>query len=207
MALQESGDARIVGNLFVGGDITPLRERADILAQEPETPYAIDLTNGRVHDAPQTLIGTAGNDDLGLSGTTFGTDSVYVTTGDVKNTTTDRKARYQYTLPPEYEAGETMKLRITAGMLTTVASASADLDVEVYSKDGDRTVTGDLCATAAQSINSLTAADKDFTITATSLVPGMELDIRVSIAIVDSATATAVIGTIISMKPLLDIRG
>lgn len=202
-----TGDVTIDGNLTVTGNLKPLRDRDGLLIQETLVAYPLDLTSGRVHDAPQTLIGTAGSDDLGLSGTTYGTDSVYVTTDDVKNTTTDRKARFQFTLPPEYEAGETVKIRISAGMLTTAASASAAVDLEVRKVAGDRTVGGDICATAAQSINSLTMADKDFTITATTLNPGDQLDIRVSIAIVDSATATAVIGTIGEIAPLLDIRG
>lgn len=207
MSSSITGDLSVSGNARIAGSITPLRARSALLVQLAEQPYPIDLGNGRVHDAPQTLIGTPGTDDLGLEGDTFGTDSVYVTTGDLKAAgATTRRARYQYALPPQYEAGETVKIRVTAGMLTTIADTTATVDIEVYSKDGDRTVTGDLCTTAAQSINSLTAADLDFTVTATSLTPGSELDIRLSVAVNDGATATAVIGTVISLKLLLDIR-
>jgi hypothetical protein len=202
-----NGDARVSGSLTVSGDVKPLRARASILTQEPLKAYPLDLTLGRVHDAPQTLIGTPGNDDLGLDGTTFGTDSVFVTTGDVKGVTTTRRARYQFTLPPEYEEAEDVKIRVSAGMKTTVSDTTATVDIEVHKVAGDRTVGTDLCATAAQSINSLTMADKDFTITAATLSPGDQLDIRVTIAVTDGSAGTAVIGTIGELSPLLDIRG
>ena len=63
-----------------------------------------------------------------------------------------------------------------------------------------------LPATAATTINSLTFANKDFTITSSSLAAGDILDVRIAIAITDSATGTAVIGEIGAIEFLLDIR-
>ena len=65
----------------------------------------------------------------------------------------------------------------------------------------------DLCATAAQSINSLTQATLAFDVTATSLSAGDLLDCRVAVAITDSATGTAVLGKVSRLSILADIKG
>ena len=102
--------------------------------------------------------------------------------------------------------GKTTTLRLIAGMKTTVASSSCTIDAEVYRSDETGGVGSDICATALQSINNLTAASKDFTITPTSLVAGDMLDVRIAIATNDSATGTAVIGRLIAIKLLSDRR-
>jgi len=65
----------------------------------------------------------------------------------------------------------------------------------------------DICATAVQSCNSLTAANKDFTITPTNVVPGDLLNVVISMIVADTATATAVIGRINKVEMLMDIKG
>lgn len=168
-------------------------------------PYPITVEKLRVWDAPQTnLPGTPATDDLGVIYNTFLTGAPTVESGDSKAATTTRYAFFSFEVPPEYEAGETITFRINAGMKTTVSDTTATVDAQV-ARQADPTV--DICATAAQSINSLTAADKDFTITPTNVVPGDILDVRVAIAIVDGATATAVIGQINKMEMRLDIKG
>jgi hypothetical protein len=140
---------------------------------------------------------------------TFGTAPPYIGTGDVKNTTITRYARVAFCLPPEYVAGQSVRLTLHAGMITTVSSGVATVDVEAYkmAQDGTTGMGSDLCSTAATSIKSLTFGDKDFDITATSLAAGDWLDIRVTVNIVDSATATAVIGAILAAEMKLDIKG
>jgi hypothetical protein len=80
------------------------------------------------------------------------------------------------------------------------------LDVMAYESDEELGLSADLCATAAQSMNSLTFADFDFVITPTGLVAGSLLDIRIEIATVDGATGTPVIPTIGAAKILYDAR-
>jgi hypothetical protein len=93
-------------------------------------------------------------------------------------------------------------------MKTTVAGTSATLDLEVYRSGKELVVSGsDLYPGAAQSINSTTLADKDFPLTATSLLPGDMLDIRLAIATVDGATGTAVIGVVGAVELLCGIKG
>jgi hypothetical protein len=62
-------------------------------------------------------------------------------------------------------------------------------------------------STAAMSINSLTFAERAFELTASGLAAGDVLDIRVSIACTDAATATAVIPSIAQIRLSLDIKG
>lgn len=120
---------------------------------------------------------------------------------------TSNYARFAVTLPPNYVGGETVVLRVSAGMLTTVADTTATLDLVCHQLDEDTTVQADICATAAQSINSLTFADKDFTITATALSAGDVLDCRLVTAVNDGATATAVIACVAAIKLVCDTQG
>jgi hypothetical protein len=197
---------RVGGNLRVDGDM-PVTARSN-LVQDAAAEYAVPLVLLRVHDALHTnLPGTSATDDLALSGGTFGTDSPKITTGDVKASTVTRYARFQFELPPEYDGGETVTLRMHAGMETTVADTSATIDVECYKSDREAGIGSDICGTAAQSINSLTLADKDFSITPSGLAAGDVLDIRLTVAVTDSSTGTAVIASIGAVEMLLDIKG
>lgn len=207
----DDGDDLVVpGNLSVHGTIGPPRARSSILAQEDLAKYPIKMTDWRVFDAMQTNIpGTPASDDLGLIGTTHGTDCPYLSTGDLKAAgATTRRARCTVAMPVEYQAGETVNIVVSAGMKTTIADVSATVDIEVYKSARDGLKTGsDLCATAATTINSTTFSDKTFSITSSGLSPGDELDIRLSVAVNDAATATAVIGAVGAVDLKCDIKG
>lgn len=178
------------------------------LAQE-SLKFNIPLELLRVHDAFQTsLPTTAASDDLGLIIGTFGTDAVVVQTSDAKATSVTQRARFNFRLPENYAAGQSLSVAAWAGMKTTVSDGTATIDFEVYAKDDSTGLVGsDLVTTSALAINSLTAAAKEFTITPTGLNPGDELDVRVTIAITDGATATAVIGRIMKLYMLLSVKG
>lgn len=157
----------------------------------------IAMTEFRVWDAQQTnLPGTAANDDLAIIGGTFGTAGPVLQTADAKTTTKTQYARCQVKVPSTYCDGATISVAINAGMVTTVSDGTATVDLEVYLNGAG----SDICATAAQSINSLTAATKTFDITETAICAGDLLDIRVTLAVTDSASGTAVIGQINSIK-------
>ena len=176
------------------------------ITQEDLAPYPVPVSQLRVWDAPSTVAvaATAANDDLAVVYNTHLTAGPTVETGDVKTTTSTRKVGFEFVLPPEYVAGQTITLRANAGMKTTVAGTSCAIDFFVARRAAP---TVDVCASAAQSINSLVAADLDFTITPTNCVPGDILDVVCTVAYVDAATGTAVIGQINSVKLLLDIKG
>lgn len=204
--------ARYTGDIHVAGDIVctgsgPAVARED-LTQENLAVHKIPLDRFRVWDAMATnLPGTAAADDLAFIHGTFGTASPTIQTGDVKNTTTTRYARVTFNVPYTYVDGETVVIRIHGGMKTTVASASAVVDVECYMSNDEEGISADLCATSAISINSLTDVDADFTITSTTIEAGKTLDIRLTVTVTDSLTATAVIGQVGAVSVLLDVRG
>ena len=145
---------------------------------------------------------------LALIGTTFGSTAPRITAGDCKALgATTRYARFMVELPECYEAGETVTLSLSAGVVTTVASVSCTVDVECYKIDKIGGIGSDLCTTSATTINSLVFAAKSFTITSSGLVAGDVLDIRLTIAVNDAATATAVTPTIAAVDLLCDIKG
>lgn len=185
------------------------QSRSTILAQDANKRFPVPLTDFRVWDAYQTnLPGTAASDDLALIGGTFGTAPPMIQAGDCKALgATSRYARVQVVVPECYDAAETLTFILSAGMKTTVADTTCTVDIECYRLDKISGISADLCATSATTINSLTFADKTFTITATTLVPGDVLDVRVTIACNDAATGTAVTPTIAGFDLVCDIKG
>ncbi len=208
MAASFDGDLRVPGNILLGGQLLPSRPRSS-LELESLAEYPIALTLFRVWDAIQTNIpGTPASDDLGITGGTWATHAPKLTTGDVKASSATRRARVQKALPPEYDAGQTVTIRLSAGMETTIADGSATVDVEIFVNGRDGTIDGsDLVSTSATTINTIGFTNKDFVLDATSLSPGDELDIRITVATVDSSTMTAVIASIGAVELLADIRG
>lgn len=207
--------ATSIDNLSVTGSLTikdtgvSAQTRASVLKQDANAIFPITMERLRVWDAMQTnLPGTAATDDLALISGTFGTAPSMIQAGDLKAAgATTRYARVQIALPECYDAGETITLNISAGMKTTIADTSCTLDVEAYKLDKISGIGSDLCATAAQSINSVTFATKTFTITASGLVAGDVLDVRIAIACNDAATGTAVTPTIAAIDLVCDIKG
>ena len=203
------GDVRIQGNLTIGGT-NPAISRSD-LVQDNLAKYAIPWTAWRVWDSFHTnLPGTPATDDLGLIGGTLGTNAPSLQTEDLKAAgATNNYARCMMTLPPEYVAAETVQIRFTCGMLTNLSDGTALLDCIVHESDLDNTVSGDLVTTSATTMNIIvpTMTTIDFSVTATALLPGDILDIRVHTAINDGSGGNPVIGYIGGAWLLCDIKG
>ena len=202
-------EVRVTGSISIKDTGVSPQTRASILKQDALAIFPVRLTGLRVWDAFHTnLPGTAATDDLALIGGTFGTSPPVVSAGDCKALgATSRYARFMVELPECYEAGETVTLSLSAGVVTTVASVSCTVDVECYELDKIGGIGSDLCSTAATTINSLVFAAKSFTITSSGLVAGDVLDIRITIAVNDAATVTAVTPTIAAIDLLCDIKG
>lgn len=207
MASVHEGNLHITGNLVVGGNM-PTIDRSD-LELESNACYLIPWEAWRVWDAFATVLpGTAATDDLALIGGTFGTNAPSIQAGDLKAAgATTRYARCVLRIPPEFQTGQSVTIRAHAGMKTTVADTSCTIDFSAYRSDLEDGVGSDLVTTAATAINSLTEADKDFSVDSATLLPGDYLDIRMAITCTDGATATAVIPFVGSIELLLDIRG
>lgn len=180
--------------------------RADITQETAG--YTINMTDMRVWNACASFLpSAAAADDMGLITGTFGTDPLLLQGIDFKAATTDERCRFSFVLPVEYVAGGAITVRVRAGMNTTISDGTATVDVECYVNDEDGTVTADLCSTAAQSINDLVAADKDFTITPAGRVAGEQMDIVLTFGGTDGATGTAVIPQINKVSVRLAVKG
>lgn len=188
--------------LDAGSDTIP----KDALVQTADSPFSIPQTAWRVWDSLVSLLpATSASDDLGLYPGTWGTTPWLIRSADVKTTTVTLRAACEIAVPADYDAGESLTLRARAGMITTVADGSATVDFEVYKKAGTGASVGsDICATSATTINSTTFGNKDFTITPTGVAAGDVLQIRMTIAVVDTATGTAVIAAVEQVKLLYD---
>lgn len=199
------GTLDVSQGVFICKDSQILRS---YLNQREDTPIAIPVEDWKVHDNLASFLPTtAASDDLGRILGTFGTSSPVLQTSDAKATTVTQYGRIRYVLTDNYDINQSISLQVRAGMDTTISDGTATIDVECYVDDGDGSVGSDICATAAQSINSLTKANLEFILTPTSLAIGDILDIRITIAITDSATGTAVIGEVSQIQMLRDVRG
>lgn len=198
----------VQGNLTLTGNILPPVERSDLLTNQSDE-LLVPWEAWRIWDAFHTnLPGTAATDDLALIGGTLATNAPSIQAGDLKAAgATTRYARCVCQIPANFVTGGTVKLRAHAGMKTTVADTSCTIDFQAYRSDQEDGVGSDLVQTAATTINSLTDADKDFTVDATTLLPGDYLDVRMAITCTDGATATAVIPYIGMVALVLDTKG
>ena len=208
MARTNFGDSIFVpGDITFSGNLVPGVSRADITQQDLQE-CAVPFTTMRIHDNLSGLLpATAAADDLGISGTPFGTASPYLLTADAQSTSVTAYARWQFPLPVEYTSGQSVRVAVHCGMLTTVADTSALIDVSAFESDDDGAVGSELVTTAAVSCNSLTLSEFQFVLTSTDLAPGDVLDCRVSMALVDAATSSAVLGKIGRVSMRLDVRG
>lgn len=210
MALTQTipNNVLIQGQLRVTDGLAGLR-RTD-LDQEDYAKFALPPQLWRVWDAFATLPpGTSASDDLGVYAGVFGTGNPYLATSDMKTLgSVSRYARTFFQLPPSYVAGQSVRLAATAGMKTAVADVAATLDFECFKAGLDTLVSGsDLVSTAAQSINSLVFAAKNFEVTAITPAPGDWLDIRATVLVNDAAGASAVIAALAAVELQLDIKG
>jgi hypothetical protein len=197
-------DGSITNNDLAGNaNIDPGKMGQRVLAD-----HRIPLTSFRVWDAVQTNPpATASSDDLGLVTGTWGTNPVRITAGDCKALgATTRYIYFSVPVPPNYDDGETIKIKIRAKMETTVADTSCTIDLVGY-VGTDASLSSDLVTTSAQSMNSLTAASYEFTINGASVDPGDLLECRLAIACNDAATATAVTPAVYEVSLLCDTRG
>lgn len=178
------------------------------LALEAQAPFAVPLSSFRVWNAMATnLPGTAADDDLAFVGGTFGTDFPQIQSSNFEGTTATQRARAIIALPENYETGEDCLLNLWCKM-TAVAQVSATVDVEAYRGGTDFLVNGaDICATAAQSINSTTVGFKQFVLGGSGLNPGDHLDVRITVAGDDTGGSGAVIAQIGFIWLHCDIRG
>lgn len=199
---------RIDGNVSISGTLTADQNQSPTartyIEQEDDVVYPVPLSDLRVWDAPGShLPAAAANDDHGLDHSAMNAAET-VKGVDAGGTTETQYSRADVPVPAEYVAGESITVRINASM-AVVADDSATLDLEAY-REAAPTV--DICATAAQSINSATPADKDYTITPSTVVVGDVLKLRLKTAVTDAGDADDdILAQIHSVDVLFDVKG
>jgi len=191
------------GNISTGADIARSK-----LAQDALKPYTIPIHAFRVWDAMHTLLpNVAVDDDMALITGTPGTDVPTLQGVDFGGVSTDEKCAFEFCLPAEYDAANTITLRLRAAMLTTISDGTATIDAQCYKSDRDGVASADLVATLAQSMRTLTPANYDFTITPTGLAAGDRLIFVLAFGGSDTGNAGVMISEISQVEILLDVRG
>lgn len=168
-----------------------------ILAGTTTGTLYLPMEQWKVWDAMQTnLPGTAATDDLGLTTGTFLTDSPTIKSVDFGGTSTTAYARRQFTMPMDYVTDSNFSIIINASM-QVVADASATIDLQVAPTAAADT---DICATAAQSVNSASGAVATFSCTPSlaSVSPGSTIDMRMTFAGTDAGNAQNNINLVIA---------
>lgn len=199
--------AETVNLILCSADNPTSVARAD-LGQDDLAPYGLDLETWRV-TATGAMLGAAAGTPAGAFGLTYGTHGTNsplivgeAASGNVKT----NKMRRQFTLPPEYVAGQTVTLRVRAIEAVGAATVSTTIDAEVFEADLAGGISADLCTTAAIDVTD-TIGNKDFTITPTGLAAGDVLDIELTGVTTDTGGTVGTVLTISDVRLLLDIKG
>jgi len=179
------------------------------LAQEASIVHHFNLLTARVHDDPVSLLPSSPgtNDDLGLFGTSFSTNTPFLETGDLggQNGVT-QFARFLLPIPPQYDDDALIRLHAAISS-TNTADTSATVDVEAFKTDEEGGVDGsDLVTVSSKDFNSTSFADFDFTLDDSKLSVGDLLDVRVA-ATIDDGSGNTVKGKIGSVALVMDVKG
>lgn len=179
------------------------------LTEDALASYMVPLGDLKTTGTMQPLGAAAGTPSgaCGITAGTYGSATPKVVGEAANNNSKTDYCRFQFALPPEYVDGGDVKL-IVAGAVGAAMAVAATVDVQAFLSDGGGGVDGtDLCATAAQSINSTDFAAKTFTITSTGLVKGDVLDIQLTLVANDTGGTANDVAIIGSLGMALDIKG
>lgn len=172
------------------------------LAQEALESYPIPLAEFRAADG--AALGIADVNDAGDHYLAYSTNTWKLMGNSPDSDTQTDVSLIQFALPPEYDDGQTITVRINAEY--TADGDTKSLDLEVYKANKtDASVGSDICATAVQTLTATDAA-YDFTVTPTGLTGGDLLNIKITTAFQDSDGAVGE-AEINSVEVLLDIKG
>ena len=218
LAAQFPGDVVITGDLSIGSVtlpaacvsnaalvVSPNIERTK-LAQDALAKYSVPWHCFKKNDMVTPLPTAGDSTNLGLVAGTHGTASPMLAGAGANGNSKTETARFSFTLPPEYDAGQTVTLRCHA-RVDVVANTSATLDVQCFESNTEAGISAELYAGAALTINSATWANKDFSITVGSLTAGDVLDVELTTIVNDTGGGGTCKANIGLVQFLLDIRG
>jgi hypothetical protein len=178
------------------------------LAEDALQIYGIPISEIRSDaGASLTAAETAGTFDI-----TVGTNTI-VANGEVTDNETETSVAYfQIVLPPEYVAAGDVTVRMPSALIKTGAPTNngSTLDIAVYEQSDAGAVGSDLSTTTAAATYAAldTWYNKDFVITATDLVAGDVLNVKITATVIDSeAGAGTIVLNLAPPKVLLDVKG
>lgn len=176
-------------------------KRAD-LTEEALQPYGIPINQIMAADgAPLAVTETAGDHFLNL-----GTNTINLRGEEAISETETSVSYIQFILPPEYVAAGDVNIRIRCKIDGAGTNNGSTVDIEVY-EQADMAVGADLCTTAAQTFAAKsTWYNKDFVVTATGLVAGDILIIKLTSSVIENA-GSALAFYSDPPKIMLDIKG
>ena len=129
----------------------------------------------------------AGKPGIKMGG--WGAGTGYFQGENAKNTTKTEYLAFDFRLPESYDDGQDIKAGINCRVNQDGGTISVKtVDVEVYKAADAGTVGSDICATAAQNIDT-SFAEYLFVITATGLVRGDRLRVLVKTVVTETANA------------------
>lgn len=170
------------------------------LAQDALQVYATELSAWRQADqAVMGITGTAGDHFFDVA------TNVHRLVGNTPSSSTVTDiSLFQFVIPPEYEDGETISFR--AACKVDTAADTNTIQAEIFEANATTgAVGGDLATGGAIAVTS-SAAFKTWTITASGLVAGDRLNIKLT-TINDDADGSDGIVSIFSLDFLIDIKG
>lgn len=196
-----SGDATIdnTGALTIAADSV---ERS-MVAQEAAESYPIDLTALRTADLAGPLAVSdsqgAGDHYLALSSNTI------ILYGNSPSSSTETDTSYfTFSLPPEYDDGQTITLRVNC--LYTADGDTKTVEAQVYKVNKTSGAVGsNLVSGGAQALTA-SAAATDFTVDPTGLVGGDLFNCKL-ITVFEDSNGTVGEAQVNSIEFLLDITG
>jgi hypothetical protein len=201
--LQAGSILDIVGTWKIGGvAVTATAANLNGIWEDALAVYGIPVNAIMAADgAPLAVAETAGDHFLNL-----GTNTINLRGEEAISETETSVSYAQFVLPAEYVAAGDVTIRVRCKIEGAGTDNASSVDLSVY-KQADMAVGGDICATAAQNFAAKsTWYSKDFSITATGLVAGDVLIIKLTTAVVESA-GSALAFYAEPIKVLADVKG
>lgn len=179
--------------------------RADLI-EDALQPYRIPLSSVLGADGADLAITETAGDFYRSIGTNQLLILGEVSLGTVGADTEVSVGWFEFQLPPEYVAGGDISIRAGVDVTGAGALGTCTIDFSAYLQNKLTGAVGsDLVATAATAI-SATEAYKTFVVTATGLVAGDLLTIKMTTS-VDNTDSTAIQAQISGLEVLCDIKG
>lgn len=134
----------------------------------------------------------------------IGTNQLYLQGEEAISETEVSVAWFEVYLPANYVAAGDVKLRAVVDVTGAGTLGACTIDFEARESDNDGAVGSDICATAATAVTA-TAAAHDFVVTATALVAGDKLVVKMTTSINESA-GSAIRALVTKLQLLCDVK-